>query len=92
MLKKGSVTCANIGDGAHLKDVVLEQGAHFGERAFTDSKPRAADVVANEDCECITMYGSDFKALLGGTLVDVGRPASPSLFFLLLGAGSPRRA
>ncbi|KAH8075744.1 cAMP-dependent protein kinase regulator [Aureococcus anophagefferens] len=72
MLKSGAVKCANIGsDDGPLRDVALQRGAHFGERAFTDDRPRACDVFATEPCEVLVLAGADFKDLLGGSLGDV---------------------
>lgn len=63
MLKKGVVECRNIGDSTSV--VELAPGSHFGERALTHRQPRACDVVAKTDIECITLSGQDFEALLG---------------------------
>lgn len=64
MIKKGIVECRNIGDA---KDAVVElaAGYHFGELALTHGQPRACDVVAMTDAECITLSKRDFEALLG---------------------------
>jgi len=63
MLKKGVVECRNIGDGASV--VELAAGGHFGELALTSGSPRACDVVAKTEAECITLSKQDFEALLG---------------------------
>lgn len=44
---------------------VYKVGDYFGELALLQSKPRAANVVARTDCQCVTMDRHSFKRMLG---------------------------
>lgn len=67
IIKEGSVVCTEIGDGnPRVPDVPLRAGRYFGERALISKEPRAASVLAAEDCTLLSLNGSNFEALLGG--------------------------
>ena len=67
IIKEGSVVCTDIGAGARkFPDVDLGVGKYFGERALISKDPRAATVLAKDDCTLLSLNGSNFEALLGG--------------------------
>ena len=65
IIKTGSVVCKNIGSG-QLADVRLHAGDYFGERALLLNEPRAANVIAESDTECMVLDRESFNDMLGG--------------------------
>jgi len=64
-IKKGAVECTKIGNDDGNLDIQLEAGDYFGERALLKSEPRAANVIALNDVECIALDKDDFTRHLG---------------------------
>ena len=71
-IKSGDVECTKIGssDDASL---TLGPGEYFGERALMTSEPRAANVIAMTELECIALDKDDFEAHLGPLLDRLDR-------------------
>jgi len=70
VIYKGTVRITKTGDdGKEFFLVSLKVGDVFGERALIRKEPRAANVIAAADCECLTMSSKDFSSLLG-SIVD----------------------
>lgn len=53
------------GDSTEQEVKVYKVGDYFGELALLNSQPRAANVVARSDCQCVTMDRHSFKRMLG---------------------------
>jgi len=45
--------------------MAYKKGDYFGELALLRGEPRAANVLADEDCKCISLDRKSFKRLLG---------------------------
>jgi len=69
MITKGRVMCTRAGT-SNATDVKLKEGDYFGERALLKQEPRAANVIASVDTECLVLDRIDFNSLLG-PLADV---------------------
>lgn len=62
-IKSGKVECTKV--GKELKDIVFGPGEYFGERALLVDEPRAANVVALEEVECLALDREAFSKHLG---------------------------
>ena len=66
ILKEGTVTVKDIeAGGDKYADQVYKEGDFFGERAIVTDEPRAANIVANEDCTTLTLSREDFLHSVG---------------------------
>lgn len=74
VLDKGECVCTidtlSSEDGAGTvtsSKVVMElkDNSYFGERALLESKPRAANVIAVKDCDCLCIDKAAFEEVLG---------------------------
>lgn len=66
IIKKGSVRCTKVGtEEQNLLDITLKVCDYFGERALVVNEPRAANVVALEDTECLALNKDSFNSHLG---------------------------
>ncbi len=62
VLRSGRVKVVLIGeDGREVILGVLEPGAHFGELALIDDRPRSAHVIAMEDAQLLILRREDFR-------------------------------
>lgn len=70
----GRVKVAIFGDdGKEVTLSTLSEGEFFGEMSVLDQDPRSATVIAEEDCELLSLQRDDFKRALE---VDPGMSAS----------------
>jgi len=66
ILKDGTVTVKDIEAGGQAyADQVYKEGEFFGERAIVMDEPRAANIIANEDCTTLTLSREDFLHSVG---------------------------
>jgi len=65
MIKKGQVKCTRAGVRASQSDITLGEGEYFGERSLLTKEPRAANVIAMIDTECLVLDKETFSMLLG---------------------------
>lgn len=68
MIKSGKVICEHIGATETVRataDVHLSRGEYFGEMALLKNEPRAADVSAVTESECMVLSREDFQHELG---------------------------
>ena len=42
-----------------------QTGDYFGELALLRNEPRAANIIAGNDCQCVSMDRHSFKRMLG---------------------------
>jgi len=71
-IKSGEVECTKIGSSDDAK-LTLGPGEYFGERALMTSEPRAANVIALSDLDCIALDKDDFESHLGPLLARLDR-------------------
>lgn len=66
MLKDGTVTVKDIeAGGDKFADQIYKAGDYFGERALLTEEPRAANVIANDDCTTLILSRADFLNVVG---------------------------
>jgi len=66
ILKDGSVVLKDIEAGGEIfADQVYKAGDFFGERAIVTEEPRAANVIAQEDCTTLCLSREDFLSTVG---------------------------
>jgi CRP-like cAMP-binding protein len=66
ILKQGSVIVRNIeAGGGVFSDQIYKQGDFFGERSIMTDEPRAANVIAREDCVMLCLSRADFLQIVG---------------------------
>lgn len=66
ILKDGSVVVKDIEAGGEIfADQVYKAGDFFGERAIVTEEPRAANVIAQEDCTTLCLSREDFLSTVG---------------------------
>ena len=64
IIQKGSVKIAKVVENNEVLLAVLKAGDIFGEMALLESKPRAADAVAYEDCQLMTVNRANFGQMI----------------------------
>jgi len=64
IIQKGSVKIVKVVENNEVLLAVLKAGDIFGEMALLESKPRAADAVAYEDCQLMTVNRANFKQMI----------------------------
>lgn len=66
-LLEGEAFASKVLEGGSTEQEVkvYKVGDYFGELALLNSEPRAANVVARSDCQCVTMDRHSFKRMLG---------------------------
>lgn len=62
--KAHAVKVLNAGEDAQ-RVCDYEVGSYFGELALLRNEPRAATIIAESDCSCVTMDRHAFKRMLG---------------------------
>lgn len=72
-IKSGEVECTKIGNADSDAVLTLGTGEYFGERALMTSEPRAANVIAKTDVECICLDKDDFEVKMGPLLDRLDR-------------------
>ncbi|CAK9107127.1 cGMP-dependent protein kinase 1 (cGK 1) (cGK1) (cGMP-dependent protein kinase I) (cGKI) [Durusdinium trenchii] len=65
MIKKGQVKCTRAGSRESSSDIILSEGDYFGERSLLKQEPRAANVIAITDVDCLVLDRETFHSLLG---------------------------
>lgn len=76
ILKDGTVTAKDIeAGGGKYADHQYKAGDFFGERAIVTTEPRAANIVADEDCTTLVLTREDFLQSVG-TLEDLLKKAT----------------
>lgn len=76
ILKDGTVTAKDIeAGGGKYADHQYKAGDFFGERAIVTAEPRAANIVADEDCTTLVLTREDFLQSVG-TLEDLLKKAT----------------
>lgn len=65
ILKSGTCHAVKTIDGEEKSVMSYEKGSYFGELALIKNEPRAASIIALEDCSCISIDRMSFKRLLG---------------------------
>ena len=66
ILKEGKVLLKDIeAGGGKFSDQVYKEGDFFGERAIVTEEPRAANVIALEECTTLCLSREDFLNILG---------------------------
>mmetsp|Transcript_15644 Transcript_15644/g.27281 ORF Transcript_15644/g.27281 Transcript_15644/m.27281 type:complete len:806 (-) Transcript_15644:1313-3730(-) len=65
MIRSGKVKCARAGSNGDRNELILGEGDYFGERSLMKQEPRAADVIAVTDTDCLVLDRESFNALLG---------------------------
>jgi len=66
MLKDGTVTVKDIeAGGDKFADQIYKEGDFFGERALLTEEPRAANIIANEDCTTLILSRENFLNVVG---------------------------
>lgn len=66
ILKDGSVLVCNIEAGGEVfSDQIYKKGDFFGERSIITNEPRAANVIAVEDCTAFCLSRVDFLQIIG---------------------------
>lgn len=65
MIKNGQVKCTRAGSRQSSYDIILSEGEYFGERALLMDEPRAANVIAITDVECLVLDRDAFLGILG---------------------------
>jgi len=64
IIQKGSVKIIKIIDNNEILLAVLKTGDIFGEMALLESKPRAATIVAYEDCQLMAVNRANFQQMI----------------------------
>ena len=66
ILKDGTVVVKDIEAGGQIfSDQVYKSGDFFGERAIVTEEPRAANIIAKEDCTTLCLSREDFLNIVG---------------------------
>ena len=78
LLLNGEVRVSQTVEGRETILAVLEKGDFFGEVCLFDQGPRAADVVANQDCTLLKISKTAFEGILAS------RPDVTARFLLAL--------
>ena len=66
MLSGEAVALKVFNPGEEAKEVKsYKQGDYFGELALLSNEPRAASIMAKNDCTCVKLDRHSFKRLLG---------------------------
>lgn len=68
-------SCNVPGTGEERDILRLGKSDYFGERALLMNEPRAANVIAVGDVDCLVLVRSDFVKLLGPLQAILGREA-----------------
>jgi len=64
IIQKGSVKIIKITENNEILLAVLKTGDIFGEMALLESKPRAATIVAYEDCQLMAVNRANFQQMI----------------------------
>ncbi|GBG25064.1 cGMP-dependent protein kinase 1 [Hondaea fermentalgiana] len=65
MIRRGEVKCTRAGSRESSYDIILGEGEYFGERALLMDEPRAANVIALTDVDCLVLDREAFLSILG---------------------------
>ena len=66
IIQKGSVKIVKITENSEILLAVLKAGDIFGEMALLESKPRAANAIAYEDCQLMAVTRDNFQQMING--------------------------
>lgn len=64
IIVRGNVQCTKAGN-ANSNDLIFGEGDYFGERALLTDEPRAANIIAIEEVECLVLDRESFDKHLG---------------------------
>jgi len=64
IIVSGNVQCTKAGNG-DSNDLVFGEGDYFGERALLTDEPRAANIIAIDEVECLVIDRESFDKILG---------------------------
>ena len=64
IIQKGSVKIVKITENSEILLAVLKSGDIFGEMSLLESKPRAASIVAYEDCQLMAVNRENFQHMI----------------------------
>lgn len=67
IIQQGTVKCHDIGlgDAKYADQLLLKSGEWFGERALLTGEPRAANVTAVSDVDCLCLDRATFELVIG---------------------------
>jgi len=64
IIKSGNVQCTKAGN-SDSNDLIFSEGDYFGERALLTDEPRAANIIAIDEVDCLVIDRESFDKILG---------------------------